>query len=326
MTTSSNNEGNLIMGAAVGAVMGVVWFFRGFQDLKIKRTIQNIPTSKINTGAVGTDVEIKGNIIAEKERRVTAPISGKQCAIYHIEIQVERRRKNSTYWVAIDRFYSHEGFYVDDQSGAIALVLAEGARINREGKTDNYYFSSSDLDEIPDQLRNSLTTNQRKLKKFKFKKTTWLFSEKYRLLEWCFMPNEEVYVLGYAESGLRFEKIKKPKLKYFLKAKKAIQKDEKLKAQYDANRDGTLDYNELERGAQILAQRLSDRHSKEKLEELIPKTKLIFKNKKPHPFVISNRREEELIENMGTWSTLKIWGGPILTVVCIWYLFITLPI
>jgi len=65
MTTSSNNEGDLVVGAAVGAVMGVVWFFRGFKELKIKRTIQNIPTSKIKTGAVGTDVEIKGNIVAE---------------------------------------------------------------------------------------------------------------------------------------------------------------------------------------------------------------------------------------------------------------------
>jgi len=119
------------------------------------------------------------------------------------------------------------------------------------------------------------------------------------------MPNEEVYVLGHAESGLRFEKIKKPKLKFFLKARKAIQEDKKLKARYDANRDGTLDHNELERGAQILAQKLSDKYSKEKLEELIPKTKLIFKKKKPH-------------------SAVKIWGGPVLTVACVWYLLIAL--
>ena len=66
MTT--HNDGDLIMGAAIGAVMGVVWFFKGFKELKTKRTIQNIPTSKIETGAVGTNVEIKGNIVAEKEK------------------------------------------------------------------------------------------------------------------------------------------------------------------------------------------------------------------------------------------------------------------
>ena len=289
MTT--HNDGDLIMGAAIGAVMGVVWFFKGFKELKTKRTIQNIPTSKIETGAVGTNVEIKGNIVAEKEKMETAPISGQQCALYHIEIQKELRRKNSTYWKTIDRFFSHEGFYVDDQSGANALVLVEGAHINREGKTQDFYVNSNNFDEMPDLLRKALTANQNKLKRFKLKKKSWLFSSKYRLLEWCFRPNEEVYVLGHAESGLRLHKIKKPKMKYFLQAKKAIQKDKKLAARFDSNRDGQLDFNELERGAGILAQRLADKYSKEKLEELTPKTKLIFKKLKPHPFIISNCSE-----------------------------------
>ena len=319
MTT--NNDGDLIMGAAIGTVMGIVWFVKGFQELKIKRTIQNIPTSKINTGAVGTNVEIKGNIIAEKEKLVTAPISGRECALYHLEIQQERRRKNSTYWQTIDQFYSHEGFYIDDQSGATALVLVGGAKIKREGQTNNIYINSNNFDEIPLTLRKALTKNQKKIKRFKLKKTSWLFSSKYRVLEWRFKPNEEVYVLGHAESGLRLQKIKKPRLKYFLKARKAIQKDKKLKARYDANRDGTLDHNELERGAQMLAQRLSDKYSKEKLEELIPKTKLIFKKKKPHPFIISNRPEGELVKHMGRWSVVKIWGGPVLTMACVFYLY-----
>ena len=324
MPTTSNSDGDLIMGAAIGAVMGVVWFLKGFKELKIKRTIQNIPTSKINTGAVGTDVEIKGNIIVEPDKILTAPISGQPCALYHMEIQEERRRKNSTYWKTIDRFYSHEGFYVDDQSGATALVLVAGAEVNREGKTKDYYVNSSNFDEIPDPLRKALTANQNKLKRFKLKKTSWLFSSKYRLLEWRFKPDEEVYVLGHAESGLRLQKIKKPKFKYFLKAKKEIQKDKQLAARYDANRDGKLDFNELERGAQILAQRLADKYSKEKLQELIPKTKLIFKKRKPHPFIISNRSEAELVKHMSTWSVVKIWGGPVLTVACAFYLYIAL--
>ena len=324
MTTSSNNEGDLIMGAAVGAVMGVVWFYKGFKELTVKRTIQNIPTSKINTGAVGTDVEIKGNILVEQDKLVSAPISGKQCAFYHIEIQEERRRKNSTYWKTIDQFYSSKGFYVDDKSGATALVMVKGAKVHRKGKVADYIVKSSNFDEMPDLLRETLTSNSNKLKKFKLKKTSWLLSGKYRFVEWYFMPNEEVYVLGHAESGLRLQKIKKPKLEYFLKAKKALQKDKKLAARFDANRDGKLDPGELERGAKILAQRLSDKYSKEKLEELIPKTKLIFKKVKPHPFVISNRSERELVEHMGTWSTVKIFGGPALTVACAFYLYICL--
>ena len=113
-------------------------------------------------------------------------------------------------------------------------------------------------------------------------------------------------------------------MKYYLKAKKALQNDKKLAARFDANQDGKLDFNELERGAKVLAQRLADKYSKEKLQELIPKTKLIFKKLKPHPFIISNRSETELVKHMGTWSTAKIWGGPVLTLACAWYLYITL--
>ena len=92
----------------------------------------------------------------------------------------------------------------------------------------------------------------------------------------------------------------------------------------DANRDGKLDFNELERGAQILARRLDDKYSKEKLEELIPKTKLIFKKFKPHPFIISNRSEGELVQDMSTWLLIKIWGGPALIVACAIYLYTAL--
>jgi len=42
---------------------------------------------------------------------------------------------------------------------------------------------------------------------------------------------------------------------------------------------------------------------------------------KPYPFVISNRPEEEPIKHMGTWSVVKIWGGPILTMACVFYLY-----
>jgi hypothetical protein len=40
--------------------------------------------------------------------------------------------------------------------------------------------------------------------------------------------------------------------------------------------------------------------------------------------IFFKKEEEELVQHMGTWSTLKIWGGPVLSVACAWYLFIAL--
>ncbi len=320
---SSRSESDAVVWAAVGAVMGIVWFIKGFKELKVKRTIQNIPTCKINTGAIGTDVEVKGFVVANKDQLVTAPISNKKCALYHLEIQELRRNKNSTYWATIDKFFSEEGFYLDDDSGANALVLVDGAEIKRDGKVDDYRVSSSNFDSLPPALDTALRANKKKLKKFKMKKSSWFFSRDHRFLEWCFMPDEYIYVLGFAESGVKVKKSKKPKMKYYLKAKKAIQENEKLKKRFDTNQDGKLDFEELERGARIVAQRMADKFDKEKVEDLISKTKMIFKKNKPHPFIISNREEEDLVKHLSRWSALKIWGGPILTTACsaflVWY-------
>ena len=177
---------------------------------------------------------------------------------------------------------------------------------------------------MPAGLWQALEANQKKLRKFKLKSTSWLFSNRFRFREWYFPVGEKIFVLGHADSGLRTPKRKKMKFKTFLRAKKAIQENDKLKARFDTNQDGQLDEAELERGAKMLALQLESKHSKEKLEDLSLKTKMVFKQKKPNPFYISNMSEKDLIKNLATWSTLKIWGGPILTVACAWYLLTTL--
>jgi hypothetical protein len=334
-------EGSEPIIALIGLGLGIYFFFAGFRELKSKRILQNIPTSKINTGAVGTNVEVTGRIVCEKDQIVKAPISGRPCAFYSIEIQRwekdrnyrgisigNRSRSSSSYnrghWVTIDSFYSDKGFFIDDRSGANAMVLVNGAVIKRKGGTQDFETQSNNFDQMPAGLRQTLESNQKKLRQFKFKDTSWLFSKRFRFREWHFPVGEIIFVLGHADSGLRAPKRKKMKFKTFLKAKKVIQENEKLKARFDTNQDGQLDEAELERGAKILALQLESKHSKEKLEDLASKTKLIFKHKKPNPFYISNMSEKDLIKDLATWSTLKIWGGPILSTGCAAYLFTTL--
>ncbi len=308
----------------MGAGAGIYWFFNGFKELKSKRIIQNIPTSKINTGAVGTNVEIKGRIISEAGKLKTAPISGIPCVIYSLEIQKLKRNKNSSSWIKIDQFYSDKAFYVDDKSGATALVYLDGAKISRKGELKKYRIHSRQFSTMPSRLKESLNNNIKKLKKFKyFNDPSWYHYGEYRFREWCFKAGEELYVLGHAQSGLKQLKRKKIKFNTFLRAKKLIEKNPELQSKYDTNKDGSLDPIELEHGAKILAKDLSEKYSPKKLEELLPKTKLIFKRLKGQPFHISNMREEELVKQLTFISTLKIWGGPALAIACSIYLFFT---
>ena len=334
---SNHFEGNPII-ALIGLGAGIYFFWAGFRELQAKRIIQNIPTSRINTGAVGTNVEVTGRIVSEKDQIVNAPISGRPCAFYSIEIQQWERNRSSRnsltgshrtdtgfhrgHWKTIDRFYSGKGFFIDDKSGANAMVLAEGAVVKRKGETRDLEIHSNSKDSIPGPLMAALEKNKNKLRRFRPGKGGWLFSSnRYRFREWHFSVGENIFVIGHAASGLKAPKRNTLKFKTFLKAKKKIQQDEKLKARFDTNKDGKLDEAELERGAKIVAQHLESEYSKEKLEDLASKTKMVFKHKKTHPFYISNMSEKELIRDLGTWSTLKIWGGPILSTGCAVYLF-----
>ena len=311
---------NSTLGAAAGWGMGIYWFFTGFRDLKAKRTIENIPTSKIMTGAVGSDVEIKGRIVCEPGKLVTAPISRVPCALYNITIQELRRSKNSSYWATVDAYFSDEGVYLDDASGATALVLVDGARITRRGENNEYRTRSNQFDTLPAPLRESLEQHKKKLRRFKLKTTSWLFSKEYRFLEWCFFAGETLYVLGFAESGFKTRPRPKMKLASFLKAKKMIRENPELQDKFDRNRDGFLDPDEFNRGARILAEKMQAKYSREKLEVLIPKTRMIFRKKKGHQFHISNLPERDLVQRMSGRALLKICGGPVLTIACTLYL------
>ncbi|NIP99905.1 MAG: hypothetical protein GWM98_26825, partial [Nitrospinaceae bacterium] len=200
------------------------WFVTGFKELKSSRTVQNIPTSRIATGAVGTNVEIQGKIVCEPEQEVvSSPLTGQSCVFYSVEIEQRVRNRNRDYWKTIDRFYSHDGFYVDDGSGARALVRVDGAQIKRQGRVERFRWSSHNLSEMHPRLKQVLETHREKLKRFKLEETSWLFSKKYRFSEWVFAPGESVYVLGFADSGLQAPKKRKLKFKNFLRAKKMIQ-------------------------------------------------------------------------------------------------------
>jgi hypothetical protein len=329
-------EGSEPIIALIGLGLGIYFFFAGFKELKYKRILQNIPTSKINTGAVGTNVEVTGRIICEKDQIIQAPISGRPCAFYSIEIQRWKRNRNHRrssfgsrnsrtgfnrgHWVTVESFYSGKGFFIDDSSGANAMVLVNGAAIKRKGGTRDFETQSNNFDQMPAGLWQALETNQKKLRKFKLKNSSWLFSSRFRFREWHFPVGEKIFVLGHADSGLRVPKRNKMKFKTFLKAKKAIQESDKLKARFDTNQDGKLDEAELERGAKMLALQLETKLGKKKLEDLTSKTKMVFKQKKSNPFYISNMSEKELIKDLATWSTFKIWGGPVLSTGCAAYL------
>ncbi len=304
-----------LMWAGFGLGLGIYLFIQGFRELKSSRTIQNTPTSRIATGAVGTNVEINGRVMCDRDKWLTAPISGRNAVFYAIEIQELVRRKNSSHWVKVDEFFSDKGVYLDDDSGALALVMVNGATIKKKkGREAKFRMRSSDLSTMPDGLLLALTMNADQLKSFKVKEGSWWNSREYRFIEWAIAPDENVYVLGYAASGLKTVLKRKPKMATYLQAKNQIENKPGEHHRFDRNRDGELSPEEVEAGAALLAEELESKYSEKQVEERAPKTKLVFKKREGEPFIISNMAEADLVRHLSLMATLKLWGGPVVSI------------
>jgi hypothetical protein len=106
--------------ATVALGAGPWLFIRSFRDFRTRRLIENTPTARIRSMAMGL-VEINGEVVQRSEH--VAPFSGRPCAYWQVDIAT-RGRNNS--WTIVHRNASGSPFYVRDETG-LALVYPKGA-------------------------------------------------------------------------------------------------------------------------------------------------------------------------------------------------------
>ncbi len=100
---------------------GVVWFAHGLANLRRKRLIENTPTAKIRSMAMGL-VEINGAVAPRSA--LTSPFSGKPCVFWEVEIAAHKGRNEG--WHTVHRNQSGQPFFIQDGTGT-ALVYPHGA-------------------------------------------------------------------------------------------------------------------------------------------------------------------------------------------------------
>lgn len=115
-----------ILAAVVGFGFGVFSFFRGFRILRNKRLIENTPTSKCRSVAMGL-VELSGSAVGE----VTVPsLIGKiPCFCSQLKIErYEKRGKNSSWHTVHQELQAHP-FFLEDDTGRVKVDPA-GAELD----------------------------------------------------------------------------------------------------------------------------------------------------------------------------------------------------
>lgn len=286
--------------------VGVWLFFDGFKKLRRKRLIENIPTSKIRSMAMGL-VELQGKA-GQWLYSLKGPLTGRDCVFYKYLIErYERRGKNSR-WVKVAAGGSYDNlFHLDDSTGKV-LINPRRAELNL-AKPDFNFESGLFGGDIPSNLANFLDQNG-------IKYQTWFGKQRLRFQEWDICSNDQVYVLGTVNKNENFVSDFKMKLNERLRELKA--KPEEMK-KFDSDGDGTVSVYEWEQAvAKIKAEMLEEQL---KQPEQAQETDFVIdKGQEETIFIISEKSEKDLLQSLSWQSLAEISGGAILACICIYFL------
>lgn len=290
--SNSVKTGNSLTIPIIATIWGVWLLYRGFVYLNRKRFIQNIPTSKIDSIAIGM-VEIQGRSFPSTDKPLSSPYSKKDCVFYYFAVQeFKQTSRGGNTWHTISKGSSGVPFYVDDDSGRV-LVDPMKAEIKLEPR----YISCSPEERIP--LPIILTPGT------------------VRYVESFVIPGESVCVVGTAkEIKTEFEDYRK---KVAQKLTEWYYNPEKQK-EFDINQDGDIDEKEYasmkEKAEQFVIQEETKgettKNDSEGLSNII-----ITKGEIEKLFVISNESEKTIVSQLGTKTVLYMLSGIIIILIAL---------
>ncbi len=122
------NPGNLdirfFIFAQMGFVGGILVFISGLFSLKEKRLIEDIPTSKIHSLAMGL-VEVFGEVVPIQNKILKSPLTRSDCVYYAYIIQVLQGQGRD--WKVLKSGESRDYFYLRDDTGMVLVDPKEAS-------------------------------------------------------------------------------------------------------------------------------------------------------------------------------------------------------
>lgn len=292
--------------SAIFAIAGVWLFFDGFKKWRRKRLIENIPTSKIRSMAMGL-VELQGK--AEQWVYILkGPLSNKNCVFYKYLVErYERRGKNSS-WVKVAAGGSYDNlFHLNDGTGKV-LINPRRAEIDFD-QPDFSYETGVFGGDMPFSVAGFLDMNGINYK-------SWFGNHKMRFREWDICPDDQVFVLGSVAKNENFVSDFKMKLNERLRELKT--KPEEMK-KFDTDGDGTVSVFEWEQVVAKMKEEMLEEQLKQP-EQAQETNFVIDKGQEETIFIISEKSEKELLERLNWQSPAEIIGGAIVACFCIYFL------
>ena len=106
-------------------LIGFIIIYIGFRFFKTKHLIENTPTSKIRSLAMGF-AEVAGTVLPFNERSVLiSPFSNQKCVYYEYFIEEYRSSGKNSSWVTIRHEKEKRPFYIKDDTGKVLVDPTE---------------------------------------------------------------------------------------------------------------------------------------------------------------------------------------------------------
>lgn len=252
-------------------LVGLCMFFKGFERLRKKNIIENIPTSKIRSVAMGL-TEVAGT--AQNKYPLYSPITRTGCVYYKFLVEKEKKgNKGNTYWTVINQGESTNYFYVEDNTGKI-LVDPDGAEIILP---PDYKYT---------ELSGESAPGARK-----------------RYTEWYIRPGDAVYVLGTVKKfndGIDSHREK------LIERLRLLKSDSEMMKHVDTDKDGNVSPAEWDTARLNVEKNLLE---EELTENKFDDDILIGKSEISRDFVISDRSEKDIAWELGFKGYFMVISG-----------------
>ncbi len=244
---------------AIPALFALLAFWYAFHFLRMKRQIEDTPTSKIRSVAMGM-VEIKGEAV--RKYALVSPMSHTPCVFYRLT-KYQRRGRDHQWRVTSISSSNNVPFYVEDETGRVEVDPA-GCRVSAGSKQEG----------TAGRIGLMKVVNETDEK--------WV--------EEVIVDGTLLYVLGFAA----IKRHEGPTLaEKKIKALRELKHNPQDIQQFDLNGDGKIDEDEWDaaRAAveeKVLRESLQNRRGRKKQEEHI-----VIGKKKGRPLIISETHTEE---------------------------------
>jgi hypothetical protein len=167
--------------ALIGAGAGVYLFYRGFRMLQRKRLIEDTPTSKIRSAAMGL-VEVNG--LANGPYTIPAPVSQIPCYFHRTMVWIYVQSGKNKRWKKVVDARFHVAFYLEDETGRVLVDPSDAELDIHRDFQQEYQHGLFQDDPIPSNVSHFLAMHGVER------------DHPIKIEEYCIKPKNALFILG----------------------------------------------------------------------------------------------------------------------------------